>query len=255
MNRIYWDGDHIGVFTRTVESETHHHAMLQLFLGLEGPVSMMVGGRTITAECIIIGQDVPHDIATNSMYHFMYLISPTSELVSQINARLNSEGYWISEDRDLKALIDVGRMLTHNSDESTYHEFVDKLYDNCNFIHQERMYDERIEQTLAFIDSCDCFDHRLENYAEKLSLSSSRLSHLFKEEVGVSLKSYLVLHQVRMAFEAIYSGENISEAALNAGFNTPSHFASTVKRMMGTPASLSIKDSVFLKVKHPTHSI
>ena len=38
------------------------------------------------------------------------------------------------------------------------------------------------------------------------------------------------------------------EAALNAGFDSPSHFASTVKRMMGLPARSTVKDSEFLKV-------
>ncbi len=33
-------------------------------------------------------------------------------------------------------------------------------------------------------------------------------------------------------------------------FDTPSHFAAVTKRMMGIPASLSLKNSVFLKVFH-----
>ena len=62
------------------------------------------------------------------------------------------------------------------------------------------------------------------------------------------LKSYIMLHQVERAFIKLLCGKNITEAALEAGFDSSSHFSATVKRMMGIPASLSTKDSVFLKV-------
>lgn len=74
------------------------------------------------------------------------------------------------------------------------------------------------------------------------------LSHLFREQTGVSLKSYILLHQMEKAFIELLNGATITQAAMEAGFDSPSHFAATVKRMMGMPARLSLKDSRFLKV-------
>ena len=79
-------------------------------------------------------------------------------------------------------------------------------------------------------------------------LSSSRLSHLFKEQTGIPLKSYIILHQMERAFDELFAGKNITESSMIAGFDSPSHFASTVKKMMGMTVSLSLKDSEFLKV-------
>ena len=101
---------------------------------------------------------------------------------------------------------------------------------------------------MAILEDCDCHEHAIEKYADTLCLSSSRLSHLFSEKTGISLKSYLTLHQLQRAFRAILQGSSITDAAMNAGFDSPSHFASTAKRLMGLPARATVKDSEFLKV-------
>lgn len=50
------------------------------------------------------------------------------------------------------------------------------------------------------------------------------------------------------AFELLFCGESITDEAMRGGFDSPSHFAATTKKMMGMPASFSLKDSEFLKV-------
>lgn len=67
----------------------------------------------------------------------------------------------------------------------------------------------------------------------------------FREQVGILLKSYIQFHQMQKAFLTLLNGKNITEAAMLAGFDTPSHFAAVTKRMMGMPASISLEDSVF----------
>ena len=109
-------------------------------------------------------------------------------------------------------------------------------------------YDDRITELLSLLDECSCDDHAIAQFAYKIALSPSRLSHLFKEQTGMPLKSYIMLHQMERAFIGLLGGKSITEAALNAGFDTPSHFAATTKRLMGMYASLSLKDSEFLKV-------
>ena len=64
----------------------------------------------------------------------------------------------------------------------------------------------------------------------------------------MTLKGYISLHRMKRAFSLLLGGESITDAAMKAGFDSPSHFAATVKKMMGMPARLSLKDSEFLKV-------
>ena len=113
---------------------------------------------------------------------------------------------------------------------------------------REQPLDERITELLSLLKKCDCYDHTIAAFAKQVSLSPSRLSHLFREQVGVPLKSYIVLHQTEKAFTALLGGASITDAAMLAGFDSPSHFAATVKKLMGQPASKATKDSEFLKV-------
>lgn len=107
---------------------------------------------------------------------------------------------------------------------------------------------KRSIELLELLQNCDCYDHTIENFSKKVYLSSSRLSHLFREQIGVPLKSYILFHQLERAFTALLNGSNITDAAMIAGFDSPSHFAATVKKWMGMSVSASIKDSEFLKV-------
>ncbi len=81
-----------------------------------------------------------------------------------------------------------------------------------------------------------------------ISRGESRLSHLFKEETGIPLKSYIVLHKLLRAYENIFDGESITAAAIAAGFDSAAHLAFTNKKMTGMSARGIMKESRFLKV-------
>ncbi len=119
-----------------------------------------------------------------------------------------------------------------------------QLYKFLKLKEQSKIYD-RIKNLLYEIEQCNCNTHSIASFADKVALSSSRLSHLFKEQMGMPLKSYIQFHQMQTAFLALLNGKNITEAAMLAGFDSPSHFATVTKKMMGMPASISVKNSIF----------
>ncbi|MDZ7548901.1 helix-turn-helix transcriptional regulator, partial [Clostridium perfringens] len=80
--------------------------------------------------------------------------------------------------------------------------------------------------------------------------SESRISHLFKKQIGIPLKSYIVLCNLKKAYIYLLDNGSITDAAMKAGFDSPSHFAYTSKKLTGMSAKNIRKDSVFLKVPH-----
>ncbi|WP_372238253.1 helix-turn-helix domain-containing protein [Paenibacillus sp. FSL R7-0273] len=108
--------------------------------------------------------------------------------------------------------------------------------------------DTRIQDLITLIRDCRDSEHSVGEFANQLGLSGSRLSHLFKENTGTSLSGYIVLHKLQKAVYLIFNGAPITEAAMEAGFDSPSHFAATSKRMLGMSAREIRRDSVFLKV-------
>ena len=73
----------------------------------------------------------------------------------------------------------------------------------------------------------------VEDLSRHIFLSKSRMSHIFKEQTGMSLHSYIAAEKLHKAFDYINQGLSITEASMAAGFDSPSHCASTCKRMFG----------------------
>lgn len=99
--------------------------------------------------------------------------------------------------------------------------------------------DQRIETALAaFLESAAPLNtHAL---ASAFSLSPSRVAHLFRDQVGVPLRSFLLWSKLRRAFTAIAQGLSLTEAAHHAGFADSAHFSRTCLRMFGaSPQALT----------------
>jgi AraC-like DNA-binding protein len=107
--------------------------------------------------------------------------------------------------------------------------------------------DTRIVQMTKMVESFRLSDYSVESVSSLLSLSPSRLAHLFKEQTGMPLKSYLVMHRLMHAYSLLFQGKNITEAAMQSGFDSSSHLAMLNKKLTGVTASSILKNSEFLK--------
>ena len=248
MNRIYWDIDKIASLTDHLEAATHSHGMIQFFLFLHGTPEMKVGKDKIHDRCLFVNVNVKHAVKFSDGLLFTCVIEPASDMGRKLSALLAGKEYFALEDKKADELIALARSLTSVFSKESYTKLMQKLYEVIGAGSSEKKLDERITAFLSMLENCSCTDHSIDHFAEELHLSSSRLSHLFSEQVGITLKDYLLLHQLERVFQDILSGRKITDAAMDAGFDSPSHFASTVKRLMGLPARSTIKDSEFLKV-------
>lgn len=77
--------------------------------------------------------------------------------------------------------------------------------------------------------------------AARVYLSESRLTHLFKENAGISLKSYLVIRRLEKAYRFITSGGRMTRAAHESGFASSAHLAYTCKKLTGISVSEVLK--------------
>ncbi len=68
-------------------------------------------------------------------------------------------------------------------------------------------------------------------------LSESRFLHLFRDEVGTSLRRYRLWVRLIHARTAIAAGDNLTTAAMKAGFASPSHLADRFKTTFGLSAT------------------
>ena len=100
-------------------------------------------------------------------------------------------------------------------------------------------YDERIRAVISYIHS-HTLDYEvmiptLKNIAH---LSESRLSHLFKANVGISLKKYLVWHKLKTTInQLLQNDDDLFTALIQSGFYDQPHFSKAFKTMLGIAPS------------------
>lgn len=85
--------------------------------------------------------------------------------------------------------------------------------------------------------------------AGTLGLSESRLTHLFKQEVGVTLRRYLLHLRLQGAIHAWRPGRSFAAIAADAGFYDQPHLARTAREMLDFLPSL-LADAPRLRVSH-----
>lgn len=69
--------------------------------------------------------------------------------------------------------------------------------------------------------------------AKAVFLSESRLTHLFKENTGISLKSYILIRRLEQAYRFVNSGGKVTRVAMESGFASSAHLAYTCKTLTG----------------------
>jgi AraC-like DNA-binding protein len=78
-------------------------------------------------------------------------------------------------------------------------------------------------------------------------LSESRFLHLFRDELGTSLRRYRLWVRLVHAGTAVAAGKNLTTAAIEAGFASPSHLADRFKTAFGLSATQLLGTGLILR--------
>lgn len=94
--------------------------------------------------------------------------------------------------------------------------------------------DRRIRRVRTLLDEQYRDPPSIHELAEAVGLSASRLAHLFRDEVGMSIRSYVVERRLHMAsLLIVQTDERISQIAYSVGFNDISNFNHSFKKRFG----------------------
>ncbi|MFN7152501.1 MAG: helix-turn-helix domain-containing protein [Acidovorax sp.] len=99
--------------------------------------------------------------------------------------------------------------------------------------------DPRVARSLQALRSPQGARLSRDGLASGVQLSGSRFNHLFRAEMGVSLRSYRVWSQVRLAMAALAVSPRLTDAALHGDFSDSAHFSRMFRQTFGmTPSSV-----------------
>lgn len=90
-----------------------------------------------------------------------------------------------------------------------------------------------IQDTLAYIDANFTNDISLQDIADAMNISSSRLCHTFKEQMGVSLWNYVIVQRINYAQTLLNADAAITDVCYECGFRDYAHFIKVFHKLAG----------------------
>ena len=224
--------DHVLMYAAYPMPEEHAHLAMHLLVAPSGTVRSNVNGVTVEGTAMLIASDVKHTAENPNGPLLLFLFDETGSDAEELKNRYLHGGDYCILDEELAQKL----KNAYRGDLAAYDAEVMKLL-GLNGIRNRKM-DSRVTTVLEMLQNADTIDgDTIEVLCEQVHLSQSRLSHLFKEQTGIALNRYLVLARMRKFNEYYRQTGNITEACMQAGFDSPSHFAAACKRMFGISIS------------------
>ncbi len=100
-------------------------------------------------------------------------------------------------------------------------------------------YDERISAIIQYLNHNDLeYGGMIKTLKKVTKLSESRLSHLFKSNLGISLKKFLIWTKLKSTIKQhLNKQEDLFSSLINSGFYDQPHFSKNFKAMLGVKPS------------------
>lgn len=208
-----------------LDLEPHSGSVWCLAVGVDGPLTVTVGTNRVVATSVLIPPRLTHHLATDGGRLVSCYLDPTSDRAANCrNACRESSGdLWIEHDAALS---------TPPIDDDSARAWLDRAAPATS-----RLIDSRIAEAAALIHADPAASVPSHVLAERAGLSESRFLHLFRLEVGTSLRRYRLWVRLIHAGSAIGAGESLTTAAADAGFASPSHLSDKFKATFGLTAS------------------
>lgn len=189
---------------------------------------------------LILKSDLTHHIKANDNIATTIFLDPESE-IGQILKVLFRKNKVIKLEKTLSAtLYEFFNHVVHNHpSESDIISYLQTALGQTKTAY--RKLDPRIELIISQITQDQNENTQFYELLELSSLSASRLIHLFKKEIGIPIRRYVLWCKAKRAMAAIASGTTIKKAASIAGFTDAAHFNKTFLSMFGNSPSNLLK--------------
>ncbi|MFT6632221.1 MAG: AraC-like DNA-binding protein [Bacteriovoracaceae bacterium] len=227
-NQIILHDYYAVIISDSLNTERHSHVAHQISYSLDAkPFRVEVNNRVESKLAILIPSLVSHKFLDEKGKYLSILIDNDSTFSEvDLNERIHSIKDF---PKDMNEVVKLLNQLGLNSSKAL---------------------DTRVMTILDLIKNSQNLESiRLSEIAQDIGLSESRLLHLFKAEVGVPFRKYILWKKLKRAVTefSTNTGRNFTEIALDAGFSDSAHLSKVVKASFGLSPSEILKNSQFIK--------
>ena len=241
VNQLFMWRDRVLYLGPSFDPVVHKHHAAQICIGIDGPFRIALHGKDSwqSVRAALVGSDIRHQISSQqTAMAFLYLEKETSDYqhLLQLSDEQKSNLLKPEVEEDLLSALAHADNGVSECEARELCRRILAIFGRC--FNAVDSVDPRISRVLQQLDRTpdgQCSSEELEAVA---CLSSSRLQHLFREQVGVPIRRYSLWLRLRRVLGQAIVGKTLMDAAHNAGFSDSAHFSRVFKDMFGIAPSL-----------------
>ena len=227
---------------------SHAHHAIQVVITTEGEAGISEDGREWRlGRGILVPPDVVHSYAGRGASGAMLFIDPESIEGAWLRGTIGERITIVPPARVIPAAEALRTFREHPFEAMDVGELVRFAVESvCAGRPPARHPDPRIGKVLQRIALADELRISVEEAAETAFLSPSRFQHLFKQQVGLPFRRYMLWRKVLRAMVAVAREKTLAAAAHAAHFADAAHLTRTFRQMFGLAPSVLMQGDLYV---------
>jgi AraC-like DNA-binding protein len=243
-----WNGQ--ALYLGQSDTEAHRHHALIVSIGINSTFKVKAGWQWKTYRAVITAASLPHRFDGRGGAQVFVVMEPELEIARKLKRKFLANGSIAELDYALlQPLVDelenISSPLNCAEARKVFDEIVLALLDRDVPAHEMNPH---VQRALELIRELPIKKVSLKTIADGVHLSQSRFVTLFKQNVGVPFRRYLMWQRLLEAVKGVTSGASLTEAAHECGFADSAHLSRTFKQMFGMTMADVLKNSQFVQV-------
>ena len=242
-----WDGGFFAMGRAQGVVPPHAHHAIQIVLALDGEITACgKDGHWRTGRGIIIGPDVEHSYDSRAAFGAMLFVDPESTEGVWLGSSLPEEITVVPERRVIACVEELKRFRERPMESLEIGALIQHCVQSLSAgAPPARRIDPRVTKVLRQIHQSDDLRMSLGSAAAAAFLSPSRFAHLFKQQLGLPFRRYLLWRKLTRAMLVIGQEGTATAAAHAADFADAAHLTRTFSQMFGIPPSVMLRGQFF----------
>jgi AraC-like DNA-binding protein len=242
-----WEGGYLATGQVGGEVPLHSHHAIQIFLALDGAAAIRTaGGEWREGVGLIVRPDVEHSFNGQGATGAMLFVDPESSEGIWLRSGLTQDITFAPAARLQSCLVELRGFCERPLESMNPADLARHcVLAFCAGAPPSRRLDSRVTTVLRRIRESDDLRMSLEDAAGLVYLSPGRFQHLFKEQLGLPFRRYMLWRKLTRAMLAIGRESNIAAAAQASDFADAAHLTRTFHQMFGIPPSVMMRGEFF----------
>jgi len=242
-----WEGGFFVFGSAGGEVPAHSHHAIQIHVTVEGRVAARpAGGEWREGRGVIVRADVEHSFDARGATGALFMVDPESTEGVWLQGGLADDITIVPEARLEPCAAAIRTFVERPLEAMEAKDLVRHcVHAMCPGSPPSRKLDPRVGTVLRNIRESDDLRLSLEDAASAVHLSPGRFAHLFKDEVGLPFRRYMLWRKVTRSMLAVSRERTIADAAQRGDFSDAAHLTRTFYQMFGMPPSVLMSGEFF----------